>query len=691
MKRLLIEIGAEEIPAGYIIPALEAFRETLLTTLSKARVDCGKAEYYGTPRRLALMVQDVPEMQRAETTTVMGPPERVGFGADGKPTLAAEKFAEKAGVSLDRIQVVDTDKGRYLSAVKEEACLPTGTLLQNVLPQVILSIPFPKSMRWGDLAISFARPIISVTALLGNQILDFQVGNIRSSAMVFGHHFMHPGPVALESAEAYADTLKSVGIIADIDERRDLLEKKILQAAETSGSVLLEDKALVDIVTNLVEYPYPVVGRFDEEFLELPDEVLITAMREHQKYFALRDEQGRLKPMFIAVNNTRARDMTVVARGHEKVIRARLSDAKFFYRGDLESTLDQFAEKLKSVTFQASLGTMYAKRERLVVLTGYLAQSVETGDKVILAADAARAAQICKADLVSQMVIEFTNLQGIMGRVYAQKAGETPEVASAIEQHYRPVHSGGKLPDTLTGKILAIADKIDTICGCFSADLIPTGASDPYALRRQGIGILQILMDSGLTLSLSVLVDRGVGLYEADPSKQKMISAKVMEFLRGRLANLLIDQGVSREAVNSALAVSFDVVPDDLLRIKALDRLRQEPDFEPLSVAFKRVVNILKKVDSSHLASVEEALFESAAEAQLLKSCRDVSARVREFTGQGDYELALKEIATLRPDVDRFFDDVMVMAEDQAVRGNRLALLASVSSLFSNLADFSLI
>jgi glycyl-tRNA synthetase beta chain len=663
-----------------------------VTTLAKARIDLGRVRAYGTPRRLALVAEDVPEAQRPETSQVMGPPERVGFGPDGKPTLAAEKFAEKAGVPLDQVRVTDTDKGRYLSAVREEPCMEAGNLLETILPQVILSIPFPKSMRWGDLSVSFARPVISLTALLGERVLDFQIGDIRSSNRVFGHHFMHPEAVTLGCADDYAAALEKAGVIADMDRRRSLLESGIREAAASSGSVLLEDGALVEIVNNLVEYPYPVVGKFDDVFLELPDEVLITAMREHQKYFALTDADGKLRPLFIAVNNTRARDMAVVARGHEKVIRARLSDARFFFHKDLESSLDQFAEKLRSVTFQASLGSMYGKRDRLTVLAGYLARRVPSPNLQTLLADSVRAAQLCKADLVSQMVIEFTNLQGIMGRVYALKAGESAEVASAIEQHYRPVHSGGKLPDTLTGTVLAMADKIDTLCGCFSADLIPTGASDPYALRRQAIGILQILMEARLTLSLAELVETGVGLYEPDPAKKQAVAARVMDFLRSRLANLLVDQGISREAVNSGLAVSFDKVPDDLLRIRALDRLRREPDFEPLSIAFKRVVNILRKTDPGTFPrAVDKTRFESPAEARLLSSCQEVADRVAGLAGSGEYEQALREVAAIRPHVDRFFDEVMVMAEDPALRANRLALLASVAALFGNLADFSMI
>ncbi|MBF0113326.1 MAG: glycine--tRNA ligase subunit beta, partial [Desulfamplus sp.] len=482
-KELLVEVGAEEIPAGYIFPALEAFRENILKSLDKFRIEHGTAQIFGTPRRLAVIVKDVALIQKAQTSTLTGPPASAGFDKEGKPTIAAYKFAEKAGVSIDEIKIVETDKGNYLSATKEEKCEATSAILESTLPEIILATPFPKSMRWGDLSISFARPIISVLALLGETPLKFEIGvstslsqNIKSSDFVFGHPFMYPKKYKIQSPSQYKQILKDAGVIVDIEERRAILKEKIEAVAKQNSSIILQDEELIDIVTNLVEYPYPVLGRFDEKFLEVPDEALITAMREHQKYFSLVDRDGKLLPCFIAVNNTLTKDMSVVAKGHEKVLRARLSDAQFFYKVDLESTMDKFAEKLKKVTFQAQLGSMFEKRERLIKLVSYIVELLKLEDSEALKRDTIRAAELCKADLVSQMVIEFTKLQGVIGRVYALKQGENGEVANAIEQHYRPVHAGAALPDTLTSKILAIADKIDTICGCFSIDLIPTGA-----------------------------------------------------------------------------------------------------------------------------------------------------------------------------------------------------------------------
>ncbi len=689
MDTLLIEIGTEEIPAGYIVPALNAFCKNVLAALDNARIDHGTASTFGTPRRLALMVKDVADRQKSRQSIMTGPPESVGFDADKNPTIAARKFADKAGIPLDQIRIEDTPKGRYLTAVVQETCESSDTIIQGILEKEILSIPFPKSMRWSDLSISFARPIISLTGLLGSRPLCFTVGNIVSSDWIFGHQFMYPGKHRLQSADAYIDVAESVGIVPDIEKRKTLLKKTIEACAAESGAVILEDAELVDLVTNLVEYPFPVAGTFDPSFLEVPDEVLITAMREHQKYFALTDASGTLKNQFIAVNNTRAKDMTLVAKGHEKVLRARLSDAKFFYETDLETSLDGFAEKLKQVTFQEKLGTVYEKTIRISDLGAFLAQASADDDKQALTRNVRRAAQICKADLVSQVVIEFTKLQGMIGRAYALKAGEPEDVALAIEQHYRPVYSGGQLPEIPTACILAIADKMDTICGCFSVDLIPTGNADPYALRRQGIGILQIMMAENIEIPVAHIIEKALDAYLPHGSQKQQTAQQVEAFLKNRMVNLLVDAGFSREAVQSALGASFDNIPDVVLRVKALEALRKDPDFEPLSITFKRVENILKKSGQESGLSVDETLFEQSAESDLLDQVSQVNTLVDGLIQTGDYDKALSRIALLRPVVDQFFTDVMVMAENEALRNNRIALLWRVSGLFKNIADFS--
>lgn len=689
MSTFLIEIGTEEIPAGYIIPALNAFRDSLAAALERERISCGCISTYGTPRRLALIIDQMADEQSERTSTITGPPAKVGFDDAGRPTIAAEKFAEKAGISIDEIKIADTEKGRYLTAVVKEECLTSRAVLENILEKQILSIPFPKSMRWGALSISFARPIISLAGIIGNQVLDFSVGNIKCSGQIRGHQFMFPKSFDIDSPESYLKTAESAGVIPDIEKRKSMLVKAIQQCADQNNAKLLDDPELVDIVTNLVEYPYPVVGRFDDQFLEVPDEVLITAMREHQKYFALTDEAGNLKPLFIAVNNTKANNMDVVARGHEKVLRARLSDAKFFYEQDMKSTLDQFAEKLRKVTFQEQLGSVHDKTVRIGRISEYLAECSGSENKEILQISLKRAAQICKADLVSQVVIEFTKLQGAIGRVYAQKTGEAPDVAAAVEQHYWPVQSGGRLPENQVASLLSIADKTDTICGCFSLGLIPTGGTDPYALRRQGIGVVRIMMEENLSFSLQSLIDKALENFIDQDEKLKEVSFSIREFLKNRMINMFTDMGFSKEAVNSALSASFDHIPDAVLRIKAVDALRSEPDFEPLSITFKRVENIIKKAENREDSKIDTSLFESSCETELYAAVNEVKQTVNGFILDGNYEKALKTVSELRPKVDTFFDDVMVMADDDKIRQNRLALLGLISDLFKNIADFS--
>ncbi|MGD8961450.1 MAG: glycine--tRNA ligase subunit beta [Desulfobacterales bacterium] len=699
METFLLEIGTEEIPAGYIKPALDALASTLQKKMSEARIEHGSAKIFGTPRRLAVRIENVAIKQRPLKTELTGPPVKVGLDASGKPTMAAKKFAEKAGVKIAQLRVKKTKKGAYFCAVKKERGLATRTLLKDILPKAILATPFPKTMRWADQDISFARPIHSCLALLGSKIITLKLGNVNANRYTSGHYFMNPGRIKIDSADDYSRRLKGVQVIVDLAERRKAVQSEIAAAAKKVGGRILPDKDLVDIVTNLVEYPVAIAGEFDKEFLELPDEVLITAMREHQKYFAVINKAGRLLPYFIAVNNTKARDMKLVAKGHERVLRARLADAQFFYEGDLEVSNNQRVEKLKGVLFQAQLGTMYDKAQRVAKIGKFIAKTVDVGltdetQENGLKAQVVRAAKLCKADLVSQVVGEFPKLQGVMGRVYATIARELTTVSAAIEEHYRPTYSGGPLPETITGSVLSIADKIDSICGCFSVGLTPTGASDPYALRRQGIGIIQIMNDKGFSFSLRKLIKKSLSQFELkDSDALKTLTRKVYTFLQNRILQLLADQGYAKDTIAAVVEVSIDNVPNLWSRLEALESLKAKPDFEPLAVAFKRAVNILKKSGKQQgrprPGELKETLFEHESEAALFAAYQKVEKKVSDAIQKGLYEKALQDIATLRGPVDAFFDGVMVLADDRSVRSNRLALLEHIAALFGQIADFS--
>ena len=688
METLLLEIGTEEIPAGYIEPALTVLSSTLLKKMTDARIEHGSAKIFATPRRLALEVQKVADKQKSMTSDVLGPPEKVGFDKKGQPTVAAKKFAEKVGVSVNALTVEDTVKGRYLCAKVTERGLPTRTLLKNILPEVILATPFPKTMKWAELDIQFARPIHSIVALLGDKIIPFTLGDTQSGRYTCGHYFMNPGKIKISSPKDYVKILRDANVIIDLQERKKGVEKEINKAAKSVGGKILPDDGLVEIVKNLVEYPVATVGNFDQGFLEVPREVLITAMREHQKYFAVIDKNGNLMPCFVAVNNTRTKNMKLVATGHEWVLRARLADAQFFFKSDLKESLDDRVEKLKGVLFQAKLGSMHEKVERVQKIAGFLADKVEKG--VNLKKEATRAAWLCKADLVSQVVGEFPKLQGVMGRVYASIAKEPANVAAAIEEHYRPIYSGGELPKTTAGAVLGIADKIDNICGFFSVGLVPTGASDPYALRRQGLGIIQIMLEKDFSFSLRAVIEKSIKLYNIKGAKKiREIADNVNTFILNRMTHQLAEDGFSKDVIASVVSVSGDNVPDLWNRAKALQDLKTAPDFEPLAVAFKRVVNIIKKAKAFKAKPVNNSLFEHDSESELFSAYEDVKNRVADNLVKGEFGQALHEIASLRDTVDAFFDGVLVMAKNTKIRNNRLALLRHIADLFETIADFS--
>ncbi len=688
MDTILLEIGCEEIPAGYIEPALSFLSSALVQKLSDARIAYGKARTYGTPKRLAVEVQAVAPKQSALEMEVLGPPVKVAFTEKGKPTVAAEKFSEKVNLPMDRLTVKETPKGKYLCAEVIDKGQPTLAILKTLLPDLILATPFPKIMKWGDLRIQFTRPIHTILALYGERVISFTVGNIASNRFVLGHRFMSPGKIKIAEPSAYGDAMRDAHVLVDVAERKKRVNKEISGIAKRLGGKVFPDNELADIVTNLVEYPVAVAGKFDPLFLELPDKVLITSMREHQKYFAVIDRNEKLMPCFIAVNNTRAKDMDIVAKGHERVLRARLSDARFFYRADLETPLDTCVDRLKGVLFQAKLGTVYDKTLRVQKLAEFIGAEagLNAGDIQMLS----RCARLSKADLVTQMVVEFPKLQGAMGKVYAQKSGEPEAVAIAIEEHYRPTSSGGQLPETLMGSILSIADKVDSLCGCFSVGLSPTGASDPYALRRQAIGVIQIMLNQNFSFSLTKILETSLHIYDQfDAGHIQQTAISVQAFFQNRMSFLLAEQGFAKDSIAAVLSASSDHIPNVWNRVRALEDLKKAPDFEPLAIAFKRVANIVKKADTPFSSRIDTSLFQDPCESALYDAYQTVKKQVDRHLNQGNFAQGLRDMASLRNSVDAFFVAVLVMAEDPEIRKNRLTLLERISSLFDSIADFT--
>ena len=680
-KELLFEIGAEEIPAGFVPKALAAMEEMVRKELTAARLEFSAVKSLGTPRRLALVVQGLPALQPDAEITATGPSKKAAFDADGKPTRAAEGFAKGQGVEVNELQVVTTDKGEYLAVTKKENGRPTHELLAELLPRLITAIPFKKSMRWADLGIRFARPVHWIVALFDGSVVPCSFGPVQSSNVSRGHRFMANSTFPVREFAHYLEECERHFVIVDQERRRETIRRETHRIAKAAGGHLLPDEDLLDEVTYLVEYPSAIMGTIPAEFLVVPKEVLITSMRSHQRYFSVVDEAGKLLPSFITIPNTVAEDPAVVVKGNERVLRARLSDARFFYLEDQKVKLATRVESLKSVIYQQKLGTSYEKMERFRALGEDLAIQLNPAVK----GKVSEAAFLCKADLVSGMVGEFPEVQGIMGREYALHDGEDAAVASAIAEHYLPTQAGGELPASDIGAFVSLADKLDTLCGCFSVGLIPTGAADPYALRRATIGMISIIMDKGYRLSLSGLINASLDLLAAKLARPRdEVQHDLLEFFRGRFVNLL-GNGYPADVVEAAVAAGFDDLSDCAERIRALDTFRQRDDFQPLTVAFKRVCNIVKDgVD----APVNPALFQDESEHTLYRVLQETKTAAQVKIEQQQYLEALSDIAGLKWAVDAFFDAVMVMADDPAVRTNRLALLTTINRLFSKIADF---
>ncbi|MHC1727692.1 MAG: glycine--tRNA ligase subunit beta [Syntrophobacteraceae bacterium] len=679
---LFIEIGTEEIPAGYIIPALEAMSLQMTKFLDDNRISRGEPFVTGTPRRLVLNIPNVALSQESMRIEVVGPPKRSAFDAEGKPTKAAEGFAKGQGVRVEDIQIKETPKGEYLCVYREETGLPSREILEKMLPDFIAKIPFPKSMHWGAYTVTFARPIRWIVALLGNERLQCEYGGVSSGNKSMGHRFMSPEWFEVRNLESHRENLKNHRVILDIAERRRLVEEGAGKAAEGVGGKIIPDEELVDEVTQLVEFPQPLVGQFEEKYLELPPELLITVIKKHQRYFAITGDKGGLLPYFVTISNTIPRDFGLVAAGNARVVRARLEDARFYYREDQKVSLNDRVEQLKGVVFHSKIGTSFEKVQRFTEIAGMLARQVAP-DR---AQQIARAAWLCKADLITGVVSEFPELQGVMGKTYARLQGESKEVAEAIFEHYLPNRAGGPVPEGIEGAVLSIADKIDTISACFGVGLLPTGTADPFALRRQTLGIIRIVLEKPLRISLGEIIDRALSLLSArliQPAEN--VKREILGFFEGRLHNYLAGpEGYSPDVIEAALTVGIDDLVEAVARTRALASFTKRPDFGSLATAFKRVANIIKEPET---APIEQAVLQNPAEKLLFEGLVKTEDAVRDMLAKSDYSGALESMAQLKPLVDGFFDSVLVMDKDEAIRRNRLALLTQVHSLLAGVAD----
>jgi glycyl-tRNA synthetase beta chain len=682
-EALFIEIGTEEIPASYIIPALESMSHQMTRFLDENRIAHGEPNIAGTPRRLVLNIPGVGMSQEAVTIEVIGPPKQAAFDAQGRPTKAAEGFARGQGVSVENLTIKETPKGEYLCVYREEAGVPTRELLGKMLPDFVARIPFPKSMHWSSFTVTFARPIQWIVALLGGEVLDCEYGHVRSGNKSRGHRFMSPDWFEVKDYDSHRENLRQRFVILDMAERRRLIAEGADAAAKGVDGRILRDEDLLDEVTQIVEFPQPLVGQFEDKYLELPPELLITVIKKHQRYFAINGADGGLLPYFVTISNTIPKDFGLVAAGNARVVRARLEDARFYFKEDQKFRLNERAEQLKGVVFHSKMGTSFEKVERFSELAKWLAERIAPGS----IADVLRAAHLCKADLVSGVVCEFPELQGVMGKTYALLQGEPRIVAEVIYEHYLPNRAGGPIPQNVEGSVVSIADKIDTISACFGVGLIPTGTADPFALRRQTLGIIRIVLEKPFRISLGGLLDRALELLApklVQPAGN--VRKDVLDFFQGRLHHYLVSQeGFSPDIIEAALSVGIDDLVDAVERTKALAGFTRRPDFEPLATAFKRVANIIKEPET---APVDPGLLRVPAEQVLYEAVGKLESVVGGLLAKSDYAGALESMAQLKAAIDGFFDSVLVMDKDEAVRRNRLALLTRIQGLFSRIGDF---
>lgn len=679
-KTLLLEIGTEEVPAHVMPGILSQLKENAAKTFEELRIEYKNIKTLGTPRRSALLVEGLAEQQADLSKENRGPAVNIAFDADGNPTKAAQGFARGQGVKPEEL----VTKDGYVYAMVHEKGGQTVDLLGDTLKGLVDGLNFPNNMHWADLDYKFIRPLRWLVALYGQDVIDFEVANVKSGRTSRGHRFLSEGDFEIANAEDYVEACRKASIIVDQNERCEMIRQQIAEVAAANGGQAEVNEDLLEEVLYLVEYPTALCGKFDEKYLALPAEAVITPMRDHQRYFPVLKD-GQLLPLFITIRNGGKEHLETVQHGNERVLRARLEDAQFFFDEDRKKTLEQHGEKLKTVVFQDGLGTIYDKALRLEVLAGYIADAIGANEQD--KKDAVRAAKLAKADLVTGMVTEFTELQGVMGREYALLDGETKAVAQAIDEHYMPRFAGDSQPASVAGRIVSLADKIDTIVGTFSRGLIPTGSQDPFALRRQALGIVNMLKEAQYHISLSQLVAKAMELLKiADAGQQAKLQNDVADFMKLRLKNVLADAGIRYDVVD-AVFVTVDDIYGVFLRAQAVNEAVKQ-DMEKTIQAFVRTGNIARKAEEVQ-AAVETGLLAEQVEKDLYKAYEDAASKVEKEVAAQDYAGAIATLSQLAAPIDAFFDGVMVMDKDEKIKNNRLGLLKLVDNLICQVADFS--
>ena len=694
---LLFEIGTEEIPASYVPPALEQLSKIATDSLTEHRIPFGDIQTFGTPRRITLAIKDVQTLQESQETEVTGPPKSIAYDDNGEPTKAAIGFAKSQGVEISDLRIVETERGEYIATSKLEQGISTRELLETLLPEWIEALRFPKTMRWetdqsenypsekGDRGVTrFARPIRWLIALLDSEVINCTYGAVQAGRITYGHRSLHPDPITLLSADVdtYIQKLHTAGVIVCPKQRKDMIEKQVQTVFEAEACLPKLDEELLDTVNYLVENPQAIVGNFSESHLELPPEVLITAMKKHQRYFPIWKSETELAPKFITISNGTDGNIDGVRHGNERVLHARLNDAEFFYSEDQKTRLADKVERLGAVVFHAKLGSLKDKTDRLQTLVKFICTELKLEKETI--SDAESAARLCKADLTTQMVIEFPSLQGITGGYYAKNSGEPESVATAIAEHYQPLGADTPLPETETGALVAIADKIDTIVGYFGIEERPTGSQDPYSLRRHALGIIRILQDRQLPINFDSVVHKAIIEYEVELVDDTRSS--VLDFIRERMRGILLNQQYTPDLADAVLAVGDVNIVDILKRASALAEFRLTPNFEAIYNALNRVLRILPE---NAPETVDTALLKDDAEKELNICVSEAEPDFEKSIQERAYSELLTQLAELQPAIDTFFDDVLVMAEEPALRKNRLALLHRIAKHVYAVADLT--
>lgn len=698
MSELLFEIGCEELPASYARGAIDALPAIVAKELSERglAVDAKQVRVAGTARRLAVGIASLPALTPRTKRVAKGPPKSAAY-KDGAPTKAAEGFAQKNGVTVDKLTTLTDEKGgEYIAVELEEGGRSTAEVLAEALPKVIEAIPFPKRMRWASMEFLFARPVRWLLAVYDGKPVVFQWGGCTAGLSTQGHRFLAPGPVAAKTWAEYEAVLERAHVIVDPAKRKAATRAAADEAARSAGGTIEADEALLETVSFLVEKPHPVIGSFDKALLVLPREVIVTPMKVHQRYFPVIDSNKALQANFVTISNVPPKDPKVVARGNERVLRSRLADAMFFFGEDVKTPLDEMAKGLGGLTFQEKLGSYAEKVERMRALSKALRTELATSIKTLPPeSEIDTSARLAKADLKSKMVYEFPELQGLMGRAYAKSAGGAVAAsADAIAEHYQPRGAGDAIPASHAGAIVSLADRLDSLAGIFGIGERPTGSTDPYGLRRHAIAVLAIVRGKGYTLSIPEWLKRaadGLGAKLKDPAKA---AVEATEFVRLRLENALREEGLPYDAVEAALSARFDDVNDAVARATAVAELKKRPEFQTIAIAFKRAANILSNKDAAPFkgTKLDPSAFVHDAERALHSAVSSVAAKVIAHKKSGRYTEALVETLALKDPIDAFFTTgtgVMVMDKDERLKCNRLALLAEVTDLFHDLADFT--